>query len=182
MKPDARITKTRAALAEAVLALAGEKDFAELTISEIAQRADIGYATFFRHYPDKEALLADVADALMNELIGVMMPALLAEDTLEASIALCSFVDSRRTICRALIAGGAEANIRRELIQRAAIRAQAIELPAPDSLPADLVTLHAVTATIGLLAWWLDHPGFDARAMGAIVNKLVMTPVRKASR
>jgi AcrR family transcriptional regulator len=178
---DARITKTLAALAEAVLALAGEKDFADLTIAEIAQRAGIGYATFFRHYPDKEALLADVADTLMNEIIGLMMPALLAEDTLEASIALCHYVESRRTICRALIAGGAEANIRRELIQRATTRARAIELPAPDQLPADLMILHAVTATIGLLGWWLDHGGFTAREMGAIVNRLVMTPVRKAA-
>jgi AcrR family transcriptional regulator len=97
--PDARITKTRAALSEAVLALAGEKNFNDLTIAEIAERAGIGYATFFRHYPDKEALLADVADVLIDELIGQMMPALLAEDTLSASIELCRFVQKRHTIC-----------------------------------------------------------------------------------
>ena len=33
--PDARIAKTRAALSEAVLALAGEKNFNDLTIGEI---------------------------------------------------------------------------------------------------------------------------------------------------
>jgi hypothetical protein len=38
--------------------------------------------------------------------------------------------------------------------------------------------LHAVTATVGLLAWWLDHGRFDAPAMGAIVNRLVMIPLR----
>ena len=176
--PDARIAKTRAALSEAVLALAGEKNFSDLTIAEIAERAGIGYATFFRHYPDKEALLADVADVLIDELIGQMMPALLAEDTLSASIGLCRFVQKRHTICRALLAGGAEANIRRELIQRAAIRTAALNLPKPAELPADLMILHAVTATVGLLAWWLEHGGFDAAAMGAIVNRLVMIPLR----
>jgi hypothetical protein len=38
--------------------------------------------------------------------------------------------------------------------------------------------LHAVTATVGLLAWWLERGSFDAAAMGAIVNRLVMIPLR----
>jgi AcrR family transcriptional regulator len=175
---DARIAKTRAALAEAVLALAGEKDFGDVTIAEIAQRAGIGYATFFRHYTDKDALLSDVAEVLVDELIGLILPALLAEDTLTASIALCRFVDGRRTICRALLAGGAEAAVRRELIERTAERAEALHLPQPEGLPASLLIMHAVTATVGLLGWWLEHEGIDATAMGAIINRLVMAPVR----
>jgi AcrR family transcriptional regulator len=173
---DARITRTRAALAQAVVALAGEKDFGELTIGEIADRAGIGYATFFRHYPDKDA---DVADALVEEMIGLILPALLSRDTRTASIALCRFVAERRAICRALLAGGAQAKVLRDLIQRAAARAEALHLPQPEGLPASLVILHAVSATIGLLGWWLEHEDFDAAAMGAIIDRLVMSPVRK---
>jgi AcrR family transcriptional regulator len=36
---DARIVRSRAALTAALLALAGEKDFAEITVGEIAERA-----------------------------------------------------------------------------------------------------------------------------------------------
>src|SRR5471032_1530884 len=77
---DPRVTKTRAALAEAVLALAAEKPFADVTITEIAERAGVGYASFFRHYKDKDALLSDVADTLVNDLIAIIMPAMQNDD------------------------------------------------------------------------------------------------------
>jgi AcrR family transcriptional regulator len=177
---DARIVKTRAALAQAMLALAAEKDFADVTIGEIARRAGIGYATFFRHYRDKEMLLAAVADRLMDELLAMMAPALLQEDTRTASVALCRFVDARRPICRALLAGGAEANVRRHLVERAVALAKDLALPQTGQLPADLLIVHAVGATLGLLAWWLEHEGLDPVAMGAAIDRLVMAPVRAA--
>ena len=58
---DARQVRSRNALTGALLALIEEKPFDQLTIREITGRAGTGYATFFRHYPTKEALLADVA-------------------------------------------------------------------------------------------------------------------------
>ena len=176
---DRRILKTRVALARVVIELAGEKSFADVTIGEIASRAGIGYATFFRHYPDKEALLADVADSLIEELTAIIMPALLADDTAEASVAICRFIDARRPICRALLAGDAEENIRRHVVERAVRQSETLDMPHPPGLPMGLVVRHATTATLGVLAWWLDHGGdLDPQAMGAILDRLVMRPVR----
>jgi len=176
---DARVRKTRAALAAAMLALAEERPFADLTVGEIAQRADVGYATFFRHYRDKEALLLEVADALMNDLLGLMAPALIEEDTLRAARALCRFVDECRAICTALLAGGAEADIRRQLVRRARSLAERADLRQPDFAPRDLLINHAVASTLGLLAWWLDHPGvLDAEAAARLIDGLVLSPVR----
>ena len=179
---DPRIEKTRTALREALLALVGEKAFPDLSIGEIVERAGLGYATFFRHYRDKDALLASIADALMDELLVQMMPSLLQENTLSASVALCRFVDERRAICRALLAGGAEASVRHHLLARAKARAEAVALPPVQGLPPDLAVGHAVGAMLSLLGWWLDHEGsFDAEAMGAIIDRLVMAPIRTSS-
>jgi AcrR family transcriptional regulator len=176
---DARILKTRAALAEAVLALAVEKDFGKATIVDIVERAGVSYPTFFRHYRDKAALLVDVADTLMNDLLAVMMPALLLDDTLAASVTLCRFVDARRAFCGALLAGDAEDDIRRHLVERATRLAQATDLNRAGGLPKDLLITHSVTATLGLLAWWLDQGAdLDARAMGEVIDRLVMRPIR----
>jgi len=64
---DARVVRTRDALRVAMTELASELPLDSITVRAIAARADVGYATFFRHYPDKEALLADVADKLIRE-------------------------------------------------------------------------------------------------------------------
>src|ERR1700744_2775721 len=78
---DPRVTKTRAALAEAVLALASEKPFADVTITEIAARAGVGYASFFRHYKDKDALLTAVADKMVTDLLAIIIPRMSARET-----------------------------------------------------------------------------------------------------
>lgn len=177
---DARILKTRVALARAVLALSEEKDFGEVTIPEIAARAGIGYATFYRHYPDKEALLAAVADPLIDELLAMMLPSLLQDDTRAAAIALCRFVEERRSVCRAVLAGGAAANVRQRLIDRATARQWPGDTHGRNGAPRGLIIVHAVTATLGLLASWLtmENP-LSADSMGALMNRLVLAPIQE---
>lgn len=176
---DERIRRTRAALAEAVLALASERDFAGVTVADITRRAGIGYATFFRHYPGKDELLADVAELMIGELMGVLLPALLAEDTAGAALAICRFIDARRPISRALLAGGAEARVRSELLRRATAMTLALDIPQPQGIPVTLVVGHGVNAMAGLLAWWLEQgDAVSAEAMAAIIDRFVLTPIR----
>ena len=47
------------------------------------------------------------------------------------------------------------------------------------AIPPELVLTHCVAATLGLLSWWLEQgKGLSADAMGDLVNRLVMAPVR----
>jgi AcrR family transcriptional regulator len=180
---DPRVTKTRAALAQAVLALAAEKPFADLTVTEIAERAGVGYASFFRHYRDKDALLADVADELVEDLLTIIMPALQDRDTEAASIAICRFVEDNRLIAKALLAGGAETKVRQHIVMRAIERSDQPMVSQPAGIPQALVITHCVSATLGLLSWWLDQgDAVQAEAMGALVDRLVMAPVRAMQR
>ncbi len=52
----------RHALIEASLALISEQGFAALTLREVARRAGVTHAAPYRHFADKEALLAAVAE------------------------------------------------------------------------------------------------------------------------
>lgn len=58
-KLDRRAARTRTALRAALLALIGEKDYDEITVEELTARADLGRATFYLHYRDKDDLLLD---------------------------------------------------------------------------------------------------------------------------
>src|ERR1700722_11913873 len=181
---DPRVTKTRAALAQAVLALASEKPFADVTITEIAERAGVGYASFFRHYKDKDALLTAVADTMIEDLVAIIMPAMLEEDTRAASVAICAYAEAHRSITTALLSGGAETMVRHHIVARAIeySRLQTGLRPPnaqPMAVPPELVLTHCVAATLGLLSWWLEQgKGLSADAMGDLVNRLVMAPVR----
>jgi AcrR family transcriptional regulator len=185
---DPRVTKTRAALAQAVLALASEKPFTDVTITEIAERAGVGYASFFRHYKDKDALLTAVADKMIEDLVGIIMPAMMMEDTLAASIAICAYTESHRSITTALLAGGAETMVRHHIVARALeySRVQTDLRPhnaAPMRIPPELVLTHCVAATLGLLSWWLEQGSeLTAEGMGDVINRLVMAPVRAIER
>ena len=62
---DARILRTRSALHQAVTELATQKSVSAITVSELAERADINRVTFYKHYTTPAEALAD---ALRTEL------------------------------------------------------------------------------------------------------------------
>ena len=67
-KPDRRIQRTRRALRNALLQLVKEKRYDSILVEEITQRANLGRATFYLHYKDKEDLLVDVFSEMAKEI------------------------------------------------------------------------------------------------------------------
>lgn len=178
-RPDARITKSRRALHAALLDLVAKMPFEELTVAAITTHARIGYATFFRHYPSREALLAEIADDLIMQLLVLIAPLIVAQDTGAAAEALTRFVDTRRPLCRALLVGAGDA-MRRDITARAVAAAASADAPMPDWLPGDLGIVHGVAATLTILRWWLeqDRP-HDAAAVAALIDRLVFGPMAR---
>jgi AcrR family transcriptional regulator len=66
---DPRILRSRKMLMEALVRLLNQKEFDELSIQEIADEAGLNRATFYLHYPDKNALLQAMTDARFRDLI-----------------------------------------------------------------------------------------------------------------
>src|SRR5690242_12760182 len=65
---DRRVKRTQNLLAKALITLTLEKGYDAITIRDITDYADVGYATFFRHYHDKDSLLRDVSEVVLAEL------------------------------------------------------------------------------------------------------------------
>ena len=64
---DRRVQRTRKALRSALLELIKEKGYDSVSVEEITQRANLGRATFYLHYKDKEDLLVDEFNEIVNE-------------------------------------------------------------------------------------------------------------------
>ncbi len=172
-----RNTRTRPALAGALLSLLEEKSFDQVTVREITARAAIGYATFFRHYADKDALLNELAEQQISQLIAMTLPLLYTVDSRASTRALCAYVWEHRKIWTALLTGGAAAIMKEEFIRQAQLLA-ARQPGEDDGIPTELKVLIPVSSTIELLAWWLaqDKPLAIPR-MAEIVDRMVVTPV-----
>ena len=105
------------------------------------------------------------------------------KDRLGAARSLCAYVDERRPIYKALIAGGSGDMVRAEML-RQCLAAVARARPArPEGAPPegpldDLLVFHLVSAILNLLAWWLGHEGaVDVETMAEIIERTVLTPV-----
>ena len=109
---DRRQQKTRQAIFQALSGLLTEKRFHQITVEEIAQRANIGRSTFYAHFETKEELLAQMCREIFSH---VLAPRLEGEDTHGFSLerdpyALVTHLlyhirDKRRDLA-AIIAGG----------------------------------------------------------------------------
>ena len=68
-KTDRRIQRTRQALRTALFELLKKKGYDTISIEEITQHANVGRATFYLHYKDKEDLLLEQFSEMINEKI-----------------------------------------------------------------------------------------------------------------
>ena len=66
---DPRILRSRRMLMDALAKLLMKKEFEELSVQEIADEATLNRATFYLHYPDKNALLQAMTGVRFRELI-----------------------------------------------------------------------------------------------------------------
>jgi AcrR family transcriptional regulator len=65
---DRRVRRTRRALQEALRELMQEKAYDRITVQDVLDRADVGRATFYAHFRDKDALLMSEFEAMRESL------------------------------------------------------------------------------------------------------------------
>jgi AcrR family transcriptional regulator len=173
---DARQVRSRNALCGAMLELLQETAFDQITIREISARAGTGYATFFRHYPTKEALLSDVASEQICTLMTMTASMISGPDRFGATLDLCNHVDAHRNVWAALLTGGAAGLVRDELLRQTT--ALDDERKLPEWLPPDLARRIGVSSAIDVLVWWLEQPEhYSPDQIAVILDRLVIAPI-----
>lgn len=176
---DRRVRRTRAALGQALLDLAAERPFEGLTVRELVDRADVGYATFFRHYASKEALLLDVFGGIVGELAELLQPTAEQGRLEEAGRQLFDYVAQHEARLRLLFAAQRGTAVEREV--RAAVEARILASRAFRPLadvPVDVAAHHLAAASLALVAWWLERDmPYGVERMGRIYARLVVGPV-----
>lgn len=184
---DPRRLRSRQAMLSAMLALLGERRFEDIQITDLTQRAGVGYATFFRHFDDLRELLEEVAGDQIADLLEMTIPVMKAEnpdfepgELATSTRALCGYVDAHRTLWRTLLTGGARDTVRAEFVRQA--REWAGRYAVPDArIPIDLGTVCCAGSTIDALAWWLEHgEAHSPDAFADMIDRLIIMPFLSA--
>src|SRR5258708_5715561 len=72
---DLRVRRTRKLIREALIALIEERSFDAITVGEIAKRAMVSRAAFYRYYHDKYDLVEQLFEEAMHTLMSEIGPA-----------------------------------------------------------------------------------------------------------
>lgn len=175
---DARALRSAAALRAAMLALLDTNPFDQLTVRDICVQSGVHYATFFRHYPGKEALLDAVATNQIAELNALAMGMRGEGGYAAGTNALCAYVDEHRALWSALLNGGAGPAMRAEWVRQSQ-RVARDEVPVNSWMPPELGTVIAATLVAETLAWWLAQPpgAHSVDDVAALLHRLLASAV-----
>jgi AcrR family transcriptional regulator len=175
---DRRVKRTQSALAKALMTLTLEKGYDAITIRDITERADIGYATFFRHYADKDALLQDAVDVILEEMIELLDPATADSDPEGLGTKIFVYVREHSEVCRVLLSSWGKTTLLERLLPKAVTSALETRPPLPDSVvPPEIAAYHLVSSAISLIDWWLNHDmPYPPERMGLIYADLIVRP------
>jgi AcrR family transcriptional regulator len=155
---DRRKRKSRAALQAALVGLIGRKPYADLTIEDVTEAADVARATFYAHYEDKSALLlaatTDLLEEMSEDVAAVAWVGAGTDWRFDGSglIALLDHVERNRDLYRLVITGGGGPAPRRALIDRLHSTAKGVFGAADQPGREPRQPLHlTVTAFVGAL-------------------------------
>ena len=178
-KVDRRILRTRRMLGEALIELILEKGFDAVTIRDITDRADIAYATFYRHYDGKEDLLIDQVKKVMRSLEEIAQET--GSDYFQVEgILLFEHVEAKQDLYRSLLGSKSNRYVIQQLKEmimdsvreRAYARYKNVKYPA---IPLEVLINHTAVGTLELIAWWLDNDKmYSIELMADIYKKLVI--------
>lgn len=176
---DRRVRRTQKLLAKALITLTLEKGYESVTIRDITEQADIGYATFFRHYHDKDALLRDVADVVLADLY-VLLPTTPDPGAPSIGEPLFRYVQENDKVIRVLLSSRGSSNLLQHIIDVASQNILNENVPLPDSaIPPEVAAYHLVNSSMALIQWWLEHDmPYPPERMGIIFQTLIVQPTR----
>ncbi len=157
---DRRITKTKRAIAEAFWELMQARKFQDITVNDVAARAEISRTTFYHHYKDKFDWLEQTILSYLAELTaGHCLTDLKDRNAVIQNLTeMFRRISSDSQMCTLI-----QANENSQLMYnffRDTMLEQFHELRGPASVPSpeEDLTIHYVSAsTSALVEWWVRN-------------------------
>ena len=185
--PDRRVQRTRRSLQDALGQLFREKGYDAITVQDILDRANVGRATFYAHYQNKEDLfLAHHQE--FNEALGLRRwtsEQLLAPDPPERLITFLDLLNQNRSTYH-VIANSRDANriwraMKAFIVANLADSLRSAFGDVTPHIPLDALTEYIASAQLGLIGWWMEQRiPYTPQRMGEILHQLQRGAIQDA--
>lgn len=164
-KTDRRVRKTKKSLVNAYIKLVEQYSEEDITVSMIAQYADVNRATFYGHYSSKEEFLEEIlSEVLENFRTAIILPMETKErikvDRLPATtVQIFNHIEKNKKIFYALYTS--HSNFKKhmqELFYSIFSKDISLELqPTETEINYEMFLHYQSNATLGLIFYWIEH-------------------------
>jgi AcrR family transcriptional regulator len=172
-RTDLRVRRTQKMLQEALVDLITERGFDSITVGDIAERAMVNRATFYRHYQDKYNLVEKIFEGALHNMTKDVGPPRLPQviDFDNPSPRWVGFFNhfaENAKLYEAMLGRRGDpwfaAKIRdymaEVMLEREKERMESLGRTEPTSdgaLPVGVLVTFAASAVLGMITWWLEN-------------------------
>ena len=172
---DRRVRRTRHALENALISLILEKGYDAVTIEEITDRADLGRTTFYLHFRDKEELLMNAIDSMIEDFLAQNETQPLTKQMLNQNIKYTpeGFTQYGRLIKQIFVHAEENADLYKVMLRGEGSKKAIQRLTEISKLeflrrmrnfpnlqskvPLDVLAVHFTGSILTLVTWWLEQ-------------------------
>lgn len=181
-RADRRRAQTHELLKQAAADVLAEVGYQNLTIKAITERADVGYGTFYLHFPDKDeivwAVIYDIAEELRQRVDALVADVPFPRREFLSWIEIFRFVESNKQgFADFFGSGGSSKLLQRYQDYVAAVHERNLRAGVYSSgldLPPDFLAQFITGALVRLLLWWAQTPnGHTPETMARMVYEAV---------
>jgi AcrR family transcriptional regulator len=192
-RSDRRIHRTKNALRNAFQELISEKEYDQVTVEEITDRANLGRTTFYLHYKDKEDLLlenfTELFDDMVHEVSQTPVSAWQLDIWLKDSeiapvkpnLLVFQHVAENAELYRIVLHGEGALKVIERLrsiiisavnaMARSKIEQEGVRVDL--KIPLEVLANYYAGSLLGLINWWLENDmPFTAEEMKEMFNEL----------
>lgn len=188
---DRRIQKTLKLLQNALAELIAEKDYEDITIQDILDRANVGRSTFYAHFENKDQLLRSMLTLLNDKFEEGIQHISDGHKPYEANsdnmpLKALQFIEQNQRLFKALLGKPNQSLHSNPLSDYLFVIIREhflsmLRLRNADPLQAEMIARYYTGAFIGALAWWVENDlVYPPEVFAQMLNRLILPGLNAA--
>lgn len=181
-KKDRRYERTHEAIIEAFTELVIQKDYDEITVKEVAERADINRKTFYFHFTCIEEILDEMQDSIAKKLMEIYRRHASGSFDFSAITATLNEIMSENyTLYRRLVMANSYRFFSRNIKDSVKDRFISQYMDGERGEILNLVAEYCISGIFKLYRVWFENPGnVSAEQLAELAGKMMWSSINAA--